>query len=218
LSQYTFGKLFEKFILKKNSIMSKNPKEQNNEQIMNEELKSDAAHSIDKTESIEDNQNQETIEDSSSNNGEPTDKLKAELAELNDKYIRLYSEFDNYKRRNSKERIELLQTASKEVILAMLPILDDFERAEKSMKSATDIQAIKEGVTLIHHKFQSILNAKGLKAIETIGKEFDVDYHEALTKIPAPSEDLKGKVVDELEKGYTLNEKIIRFAKVVIGE
>lgn len=198
--------------------MSKNQKEQDKEQVNKDKIITDAAHNIDKTDSIDDAQNQETSDTDTVESVETTDKIKAELSELNDKYIRLYSEFDNYKRRSSKERIELLQTASKEVILAMLPVLDDFERAEKSIETATDIQAIKEGVTLIHHKFQSILSAKGLKAIETIGKEFDVDYHEALTKIPAPSEDLKGKVVDELEKGYTLNEKIIRFAKVVIGE
>lgn len=146
------------------------------------------------------------------------EKLKKELAELNDKYLRLYSEFDNFRRRTTKERVELLQSAGKEMIVALLPILDDFERAERSMKDSKDIEAVKEGINLVHHKLKNLLIQKGLKPIEAIGNAFDVDFHEAITNIPAPSEDLKGKVVDEMEKGYLLNEKVIRFAKVVVGE
>ena len=145
------------------------------------------------------------------------DKLKAEANEWNNKYLRLYAEFDNFKRRTSKERLELLQIAGKDVISDLLTVLDDFERAQKSLETASDILAMKEGVTLVQHKLKSILTQKGLKEMESIGKEFDADLHEGITSIPAPSPDLKGKVLDELEKGYLLNDKVIRFAKVIIG-
>ncbi|MDP3468931.1 MAG: nucleotide exchange factor GrpE [Daejeonella sp.] len=145
------------------------------------------------------------------------DKLKAEATEWQNKYLRLYAEFDNFKRRTSKERLELLQIAGKDVISDLLTVLDDFERAQKSIETATDVIAVKEGVTLVQHKLKGILNQKGLKEMESIGKEFDADLHEGITSIPAPSADLKGKVIDELEKGYLLNDKVIRFAKVIIG-
>lgn len=145
------------------------------------------------------------------------EKLKGELGEANDKYLRLYAEFDNYKRRTSKERIEILQTAGKDVIIALLTILDDFERAEKAIESAQELASVKEGVELIHHKLKTLLGQKGLKAMSSIGEQFDADIHEAVTNIPAPSDDLKGKVIDELERGYYLNDKVIRYAKVVVG-
>jgi molecular chaperone GrpE len=145
------------------------------------------------------------------------EKLKAEASEWNNKYLRLYAEFDNFKRRTSKERLELLQMAGKDVIVDMLTVLDDFERAQKSMETATDIEAVKEGVKLIHHKLKNLLNSKGLKEMNAVGTEFDADIHEGITNIPAPTDDLKGKVIDELEKGYYLNDKVIRFAKVIIG-
>lgn len=146
------------------------------------------------------------------------DKLKKNIEELNDKYLRLYSEFDNYKRRTIKERSELIQSAGKDTIISLLPVLDDFERAIKSMEAAENVDAVKEGVLLIQSKLNSILSHQGLSPMESVGKDFDVDYHEAITKIPAPSEEMKGKVMDELEKGYLLKDKVIRFAKVVIGE
>nr|WP_226904967.1 nucleotide exchange factor GrpE [Pedobacter schmidteae] len=145
------------------------------------------------------------------------EKLQQENAALNDKYLRLFAEFDNYKRRTQKERVELLQTAGKDVIVSLLPLLDDFDRAGKAMENATDVASIREGVQLIHTKLKSTLAQKGLKEIESINTVFDTDNHEAITKIPAPTEELKGKVIDELEKGYTLNDKVIRFAKVVVG-
>jgi len=145
------------------------------------------------------------------------EKLKLENAALNDKYLRLFAEFDNYKRRTQKERVELLQTAGKDVIVSMLAVLDDFDRANKATENATDINAIREGVQLVHSKLKNILGQKGLKEMESINTAFDTDLHEAITKIPAPTEELKGKVMDELEKGYTLNDKVIRFAKVVVG-
>mgnify|MGYP002335865660 FL=1 len=164
---------------------------------------------------------EEGSEESSSENKESQisdeDKLKAEATEWQNKYLRLYAEFDNFKRRTSKERLELLQIAGKDVISDLLTVLDDFERAQKSIETATDVVAVKEGVTLVQHKLKNILNQKGLKEMESIGKEFDADLHEGITSIPAPSADLKGKVLDELEKGYLLNDKVIRFAKVIIG-
>ena len=145
-------------------------------------------------------------------------KLKGELQEQKDKYLRLFAEFDNYKRRNAKERIELIQTAGKEVITSMLDVLDDCERAEKQIQSATDITQIKEGVLLVFNKLRTTLQSKGLKAMESINTEFDVEKHEAITEIPAASPELKGKVVDEVTKGYYLNDKLIRFAKVIVGK
>jgi molecular chaperone GrpE len=145
------------------------------------------------------------------------DKLKDEVAQANDKYLRLYAEFDNYRRRTQKERAELLQTAGKEVIVAMLPVLDDFERAAKALENSTDIKAVKEGVAIVQNKLKGILVSKGLKEMESKGNAFDPEIHEAITNIPAPTDDLKGKVVDELEKGYYLNDKVVRFAKVVVG-
>lgn len=142
----------------------------------------------------------------------------AELKSVEDKYLRLYAEFDNYKRRTAAERIELFKTANQEVLVALLPVLDDFERALKAMQTAKEVDAVKEGIDLVSSKLKNILTGKGLKAMESIGKDFDSDYHEAITKIPAPSDDLKGKVVDEVEKGYFLGDKVVRFAKVVIGE
>ncbi|WP_017258351.1 nucleotide exchange factor GrpE [Pedobacter arcticus] len=146
-----------------------------------------------------------------------TDKLKSEVSMLNDKYVRLYAEFDNYKRRTTKERIELLQTAGKDVIVSLLGILDDFERANKAMETASDVKPVKEGVELIQNKLTSLLAQKGLKAMESIGQPFDADIHEAITNAPAPTPDLKGKVIDEAEKGYMLNDKVIRYAKVIVG-
>lgn len=135
-----------------------------------------------------------------------------------DKYIRLLAEFENFKRRTSKERIELFKTAGQEVIKALLPTLDDIDRAEQVVADAKDIEAVKTGIQLISEKFRNTMVAKGLKEIECKGQPFDTDLMEAITEIPAPSDELKGKVVEVLEKGYTLNEKIIRYAKVVIGK
>ncbi|WP_199118499.1 nucleotide exchange factor GrpE [Pedobacter sp. ASV28] len=145
------------------------------------------------------------------------EKLQQEIAALNDKYLRLFAEFDNFKRRTQKERIELLQTAGKDVVVSLLPVLDDFERAIKATEKATEIEAVREGVVLVQSKLKSILSQKGLKEIESLNTPFDTDLHEAITQIPSPTEEQKGKVIDELEKGYTLNDKVVRFAKVVVG-
>lgn len=145
------------------------------------------------------------------------EELKIELAEQKDKFIRLYAEFDNFKRRNAKERIELMQTAGRDVIQSLLEVMDDFERAEKQMAKSDDLEQIKKGFELILSKFRNTLSSKGLKEMKSIGEEFNPDLHEAITEIDV-ADDMKGKVVDEVEKGYTLNEKIIRFSKVVVGK
>jgi molecular chaperone GrpE len=139
--------------------------------------------------------------------------------ELNDKYLRLYSEFDNYRKRTQKERIEQSKYASEEIIVALLPVIDDLERALKSVvktESGTEMVTA-DGIQLIYNKFKGLLMQKGLEPIPAAGEPFNVDYHDALTNIPAPSEDMKGKVVDEIEKGYKLNGKVIRYSKVVVG-
>jgi molecular chaperone GrpE len=139
--------------------------------------------------------------------------------EMNNKYLRLYSEFDNFRKRTAKEKLELYKTAGEDVLSALLPVKDDFERAMKSMIDSEDVKGVKEGVELIYQKFESTLRRQGLKPLESaIGKEFDVNFHEAITRIPAHDKKLKGKVIDEVEKGYELNEKVIRYTKVVIGE
>jgi len=145
------------------------------------------------------------------------DKLKAELAQANDKYLRLYAEFDNFRRRTQKERTEARETEGKDLIIALLPVLDDFERAQRAIEKAVDVAPVKEGVTLIQNKLKNILAQKGLKEMESIGAPFDADLQEAITNIPAPTDDLKGKVIDEMEKGYTLKDRVIRFAKVIVG-
>ncbi len=142
---------------------------------------------------------------------------KIKILELNDKLLRLYSEFDNYRKRTIKEKIEMSKTASEELITDLLPVIDDFERAIKSFETTDNAVVLKEGVELIFSKFKNTLTAKGLQQIPVMGETFDTDNQEAIARIPAPTEDLKNKVVDELQKGYKLNDKVIRFAKVVIG-
>lgn len=145
------------------------------------------------------------------------DKSEAEIAEWKDKYMRLFAEFDNFKKRSFKEKMETIQTAGKEVLVSMLDVLDDTERAEKQIESATDMNAVKEGVALVFSKLKNTLQQKGLKAFDSINEDFDVEKHEAVTEIPV-DEDKVGKVIDELQKGYTLNDKIVRYAKVVVGK
>jgi molecular chaperone GrpE len=140
-----------------------------------------------------------------------------EVKLLNEKYLRLYSDFENFRKRTLKERIDLTNTAGEAFFKAILPVLDDFERAKKSMENSTDIAAIKEGVDLVQHKLKNTLQQKGLEEMVSLEQTFDPEIHEAITQFPAPSDNLKGKVVDELEKGYYLNGKVIRFAKVVVG-
>ena len=150
---------------------------------------------------------------------DPAKEWQEKCNELNDKYLRLYSEFDNYRKRTQKEKLEMSKNASEDIILALLPVIDDLERALKLTVRQEDgpEMVTADGITLIYNKFKGLLVQKGLEPIPAIGEAFNVDYHDALTNIPAPSEEMKGKVVDEIEKGYTLNGKVIRFSKVVVG-
>jgi molecular chaperone GrpE len=150
--------------------------------------------------------------------GDETGKLEAELKEQKDKYLRLMAEFDNFRRRTAKERLELMQTAGKEVIVSLLDVLDDVDRAEKQIQTTDDIALQKEGIQIVFNKLRTTLQSKGVKAMESVNTPFDVEKHEAITEIPAPAPDLKGKVLDEVVKGYYLNDKLIRFAKVVVGK
>ena len=146
------------------------------------------------------------------------EKLTNELNEQKDKYLRLMAEFDNFRRRTAKERLDLIQTAGKDIVVSLLDVLDDCDRAEKQLQSNADISVQKEGVQLVFNKIRSTLQSKGVKAMESINTEFDVEKHEAITEIPAPNKSMIGKVLDEVMKGYYLNDKIIRFAKVVVGK
>lgn len=178
-----------------------------------DDLKINEQAVVDKTDESAENLSAEKSDASDSQ----TLKLQNELADQKDKYLRLYSEFENFRRRTAKEKLDLIQSANEQLIKALLPVVDDFERAEKSFSDKKDDKAL-EGFFLIYNKFKKTLDQYGVKAmiIET-GADFDADVHEAITQIPAPSEALKGKIVDVVEKGYLLNDKVIRFAKVVVG-
>ncbi|MBK8502362.1 MAG: nucleotide exchange factor GrpE [Saprospiraceae bacterium] len=141
-----------------------------------------------------------------------------ELAELKDKYLRLFAEFDNYKKRTARERLDLIRTAAEDLVTKLLPVLDDFDRAKKNADDSSSSETFSEGVALVYQKLHHVLESKGLEAMDTEEKEFDPELHEAITKIPAPEAKLKGKIIDHIEKGYYLNDKIIRHAKVIIGE
>ncbi len=145
------------------------------------------------------------------------EELQGKLDEANDKYLRLYAEFDNFRRRTSKERVDMMQSAGKEVIEELLPVLDDLDRALKAMENSDDISSLKEGVQLVSSKLQKTLQQRGLKEMQSINEPFDAEFHEAVTNIPAPNDDMKGKIIDEVVKGYLLNDKVLRYAKVVVG-
>jgi molecular chaperone GrpE len=153
----------------------------------------------------------------SSDRAEELEEMRIQLQEQKDKFLRLYAEFDNYKKRTAKERLEMMKTAGQDIIEELLPVLDDFERASKALEQSDDFQAAKIGFDLIHEKIFKKLEFKGLEPMDSLGKDFDPDLHEAITEIPV-GEEQKGKVVDVIEKGYTLNQKIIRYAKVVVGK
>lgn len=145
-------------------------------------------------------------------------ELEKQVAELNDKHLRLVAEYDNFRRRTLKEKMDLSKSAGEKIFSGMLPVVDDFERALQYLEAASDLEAVKEGINLIYNKFLAYLSRHGVQVMETREVAFDADMHEAVTKIPAPSEDLKGKILDCVEKGYLLDDKVIRFPKVVVGE
>jgi molecular chaperone GrpE len=165
-----------------------------------------------------DNAGQEISEDAQAvHETDPLDAAKLEIAELKDKYLRLYADFENFRRRTSKEKLELISTAGADIVKLILPVVDDFERAMVSFDSTTDTSALKEGVDLIYTKLYKTLESKGLKPMDAKGETFDADIHESIAQFPAASDDLKGKVIDEIEKGYYLNDKVLRYAKVIVG-
>jgi molecular chaperone GrpE len=168
------------------------------------------------TQEVKDEVNQEQEAPQAEEKKELTPEEK--YADLNDRFIRLYAEFDNFRKRTNKERLDLISSASAGVMKDMLTVLDDFERAIQNNENADDIQSVKEGFHLIYQKFKGIMESKGLKAMASKGEVFDSELHEAIANIPAPTEEDKGKVVDDVEKGYYLNDKVIRFAKVVVGQ
>ena len=148
----------------------------------------------------------------------PIEELEAQVAELKDKYLRQVAEFDNYRKRTLKEKTELILNGGEKVLTALLPVLDDFERAQESFKKSSDVEALREGVSLIFEKLVKTLESQGLKPIDAVGQDFNTDFHEAIAMIPAPNDDDKGKVIDCIQTGYMLNEKVIRHAKVAIGQ
>lgn len=147
----------------------------------------------------------------------PVNQPNSEVAELKDKYLRLYADFENFRRRTAREKLDLISNANEGLLQALIPVVDDFERAMQSIEKTDDVDALKEGVSLIYNKLFKTLESKGLKPMVSKGEPFNADLHESVTQFPAPSDDLRGKVIDEVEKGYYLNDKVIRFAKVIVG-
>lgn len=169
------------------------------------------------TEQIQEEQNVEKTEEAEVESAEGP-SVEEKLAEMEDAHLRLRAEFENYRKRTMKEKADLLKSASERVLVEILPLVDDFERGIQASAKAEDIDAVREGLSLIYDKFVAFLNSQGVKAIDAIGQDFNTDFHEAITMIPAPTEDMKGKVIDCTKKGYMLSDKVIRYSQVVVGE
>ena len=207
-----------KSFYKNNKHNNMNPKEKENNQ--EEELKTQATPNECDEETVgqETSQENEAPLTGEEKLAQELEKANEQIEEQKDKYLRLSAEFDNYRKRTMKEKAELILNGGEKSISSILPIVDDFERALKNMETATDVAAVKEGVELIYNKFMSVLGQNGVKVIETKEQPLDTDYHEAIAVIPAPNEALKGKILDCVQTGYILNDKVIRHAKVVVGE
>lgn len=207
-----------KSFFKNNKHNNMNPKEKENNQ--EEELKTQATPNECDEETVgqETSQENEAPLTEEEKLAQELEKANEQIEEQKDKYLRLSAEFDNYRKRTMKEKAELILNGGEKSISSILPIVDDFERALKNMETATDVAAVKEGVELIYNKFMSVLGQNGVKVIETKEQPLDTDYHEAIAVIPAPNEALKGKILDCVQTGYILNDKVIRHAKVVVGE
>ena len=207
-----------KSFYKNNKHNNMNPKEKENNQ--EEELKTQATPNECDEETVgqETSQENEAPLTEEEKLAQELEKANEQIEEQKDKYLRLSAEFDNYRKRTMKEKAELILNGGEKSISSILPIVDDFERAPKNMETATDVAAVKEGVELIYNKFMSVLGQNGVKVIETKEQPLDTDYHEAIAVIPAPNEALKGKILDCVQTGYILNDKVIRHAKVVVGE
>ena len=207
-----------KSFYKNNKHNNMNPKEKENNQEV--ELKTPATPKECDEETVgqETSQENEAPLTEEEKLAQELEKANEQIEEQKDKYLRLSAEFDNYRKRTMKEKAELILNGGEKSISSILPIVDDFERALKNMETATDVAAVKEGVELIYNKFMSVLGQNGVKVIETKEQPLDTDYHEAIAVIPAPNEALKGKILDCVQTGYILNDKVIRHAKVVVGE
>ncbi len=193
--------------------------EDKKQEVSEEEIKTEATSDTQEVEGGNDAEAQNHPTEEACAEGQAEPKAVDELAVMTDKYMRLNAEFDNVRKRNARERVELIQTASKEVIMDLLDVLDDCNRTEELLQNDDiEVKALKEGVQLVFNKLRKTLENKGLSAFDSKGEVFDVELHEALTEIPAPKKKLKGKVVDEIQKGYNLNGKLIRHAKVVVGK
>ncbi len=193
--------------------MTKKTQDTDNQEELNDQAANEAPEQ-EQAETAEDTPQEDEVEEEKVE--EPT--IEEKMSELQNKYLRLSAEFDNYRKRTLREKIDLHVSAKEDILSNILPVVDDFERGMDSVEKATDIKAVKEGIKLIYTKFSAFLKQQGVKEIESVGKKFDTDLHEAITKIPVESKKKKGKVVDVVEKGYTLKDKVIRYAKVVIGE
>ena len=182
-----------------------------NKEVKDQEVKDQEVKDQEVAEKETDVQEELTVE-------EQLREREIEIAELKDKYLRIFAEFDNFKKRTIKEKMDFMRNASRDVLADLLPVLDDFDRAKQSAEDDKSTEQFSEGVTLVYNKILSVVKSKGLRPMDSTGEVFDPELHEAITKIPAPSEDMKGKVIDTITKGYYLNDTIIRFAKVVVGE
>jgi molecular chaperone GrpE len=201
------------------TMTKKTQKSENQEEIKDQKME-EAAQEQEETQK-EASQEEEEVAKAADEEGTEEEKApdpEEKLAELQDRYLRLSAEYDNYRKRTLKEKLDLMSSSREEVIVDILPLIDDFERAMGSIESAKDLKAVQAGLKLIYGKFRSFLNQQGVQEIEATNKPFDTDLHEAVTKIPVEEKKKKGKVVDVIEKGYTLKDKVIRFSKVVIGE
>jgi molecular chaperone GrpE len=201
---------------KKKENMAENVKETSAEDIQNVQPEAEPAE--EKNETHADEHAHKKTKHKKDKNEILLQELGEKLAEITDKHLRLQAEFDNFRKRTMKEKADLIKSGGESVLINILPVVDDFERALVSLKDVSDDDAGKKGTQLIYNKFSEFLKQNNIKVIDALNQDFDVDLHEAITKIPAPDEKLKGKVVDVLQKGYLLNDKVIRFAKVVIGE
>ncbi len=193
-------------------------KKDNKKQTVEEEILVENQKETQEEKTTKEADNQEEKKNPNVKSTSEIDSIRQELAEMKDKYLRLFAEFDNYRKRTNKEKLELRKTAAKDTLSALIPVLDDFDRAKKNHDSDDSEEEFTEGVMFVYEKILTFMKGQGLEAIDATGEDFNVDFHEAITEIPAPTEEMKGKVIDTIERGYKLNDKIIRYAKVVVGK
>ena len=193
-------------------------KDKEQQEAAEEQVKSSDTVESKAAEQTEETSGDAKVADQETKTEDASEKMAAEIAEWRDKYVRLSAEFDNYRKRTLKEKMDLMSSAGEDVIKSLLPVMDDLERALAATEKASDVAAVREGVVLISNKLRDTLRGRGLAEIEAVGQELDTDFHEAVAKIPAPDETQKGRIIDVVQKGYKLNDKVIRHSKVVVGE